>query len=74
MPATRSCPLVPVTITGLRSPSGYTLSVDGRPVNQSVHGNDYWQTDFDSSTRSWSRTYNVPLTGKGTHRIQLSKS
>ena len=65
---------VPITITGLGSHSGYTLMVDGKPLDQSVHGNDFWQIDFDVSTRRWSRTFNVPLAGKSSHYIQLSKN
>jgi hypothetical protein len=55
---------VPVTFTGLTSPRGYELSVDGEPVDQSVHGSDFWQTDFDPETKRWSRTYNVPCGGQ----------
>ena len=62
---------VPLTFTNLSSHSGYTLKVDGKVVDQSVHGNDFWQTDFDVETRTWSITYNVKLTGIKTHRIEL---
>ncbi len=51
---------VPVTVTGLASPRGHVLSVDGRPVDQSVHGNDFWQTGYDPVTRRWSRTWTIP--------------
>lgn len=52
---------VPVTFGGLPSHDGHRLLLDGRPVDQSVHGNDFWQTDYDPSQRTWSRTYNIPV-------------
>ena len=54
---------VPITFTGLTRHAGYVLSetVAGevRRVDQSVHGNDYWQTEYDEETRRWRHTYNV---------------
>jgi hypothetical protein len=64
---------VPVTFSGLTSPRGYELQVDGRPLNQSVHGNDYWQTDYDEAGNRWSRTYNIPAGDDKPHDIRLSK-
>jgi len=29
--------------------------------DQSVHGNDFWQTDYDAFSNSYKITYNVPL-------------
>lgn len=56
---------VPVTFRGLASPERGTLDrVEGEgvsPVDQSIHGNDYWQTEHDPVSGEWSRTYNVPL-------------
>jgi hypothetical protein len=52
---------VPVTFTGLTSPVGQVLLLDGRPPNQGVHGNDFWQTDYDPATQRWSQTYNIPI-------------
>jgi hypothetical protein len=56
---------VPVTIAGL---TGYTdpilqRNVGGKwkQVDQSVHGKDYWQTDFDPIARQWEITYSIPL-------------
>ena len=61
---------VPVTVTGLSSPRGPVLSVDGRPVHQSVHGNDFWQTGYDPAARSWSCTYTIPArTGRTVARF-----
>lgn len=60
---------VPVTFSGLRNYRGYGLwRMDGgvkTRVDQSVLGNDYWQSDYDPATRSWRRTYNVPLDRPG---------
>ena len=50
---------VPVTFTGLPSHDGFRLLIDGQPLDQGVHGNDFWQTDYDASTGTWSRTYNL---------------
>ena len=56
---------VPITFTGLRSSAGYILARQvGKkltPVDQSVHGNDYWQTDYDPAAKVWRITYNVSL-------------
>ncbi len=52
---------VPITFTGLRDHRNLTLSMNGTVVNQSVHGRDYWQTDYDSAAQTWSITYNVCL-------------
>jgi len=62
---------VPVTFTELPSSAGYTLAMDGKPVNQSTHGNDFWQTNYDPATKCWSRTYNVPVTEGKTHALEL---
>jgi len=64
---------VPITITGLRSHAGYSLTINGKQVDQSVHGKDFWQTDYDPDSTSWNRTYNVLLPGNEAHRIELSK-
>jgi len=51
---------VPVTVTGLTSPKRGNLLLDGKPLDQAVHGNDFWQTEYDARTQTWSRTYNLP--------------
>lgn len=60
---------VPVSITGLKSHAGSRLWIerDGTrtPVDQSVHGSDFWQTDFDPRTKTFTRTYNIPLDTAG---------
>lgn len=62
---------VPVTFTGLKSPTGHILKINGKAVNQGVHGNDFWQTDFDSESQTWSQTYNLPLEGSRSFRVQF---
>ena len=60
---------VPVTFTGLKQPSGFELwqTVDGKRdrVDQSVHGRDFWQTDYDPASKTYRQTYNVPLDSPG---------
>lgn len=51
---------IPITFDGLASAEGGKLLVNGQPLNQSVHGKDFWQTDYDPRSRKWSRTYNIP--------------
>jgi hypothetical protein len=56
---------VPIQFKGLKSADGYTLYqvIDGKPIvfDQSSFGNDFWQTDFDSKTGTYTQTYNLPL-------------
>jgi hypothetical protein len=56
---------VPVTFTGLNDFRGYRCVVSAggssRVIDQSVTGNDFWQTDYDAATRTWSLTYNILL-------------
>ena len=65
---------MPVTFTGLSQSRGYRLFVDGKPVNQSVHGNDFWQTDYDPAAQQWRQTFNIPLKGDHVHVIRLAKT
>lgn len=62
---------VPVTISGLSTASGHRLVVNGTALDQSVHGKDYWQTDYDPATRNWSLTWQVPAPPSGSLRIAL---
>ena len=59
----------PVTFMNLSKHSGYTLTVDGEPLDQSVHGGDFWQTDFDPDSGTWSQTYNVAATSN--HQVTI---
>ena len=56
---------VPISFSGLASAKGYTLYqvIDGKrqKFDQSVHGNDFWQTDYDPQTKTYKLTFNVPL-------------
>jgi hypothetical protein len=52
---------VPITFSRLSSYRGFELWQDRRRVNQAVRGHDFWQTDFDPISRTWSLTYNVPV-------------
>lgn len=52
---------VPLTFTGLRSHRAGELRVDSALVDQSVHGGDFWQTDYDPETQTWSQTFNIPV-------------
>jgi len=60
---------VPVTFVGLRGHRTYALDIEanGRRArfDQSVHGNDYWQTDYDPAARTWRVTYGIPLDTAG---------
>ncbi|WPJ96211.1 LamG domain-containing protein [Coraliomargarita algicola] len=61
---------VPIRFEGLESATGYTLYqiVDGRKIalDQSMHGNDFWQTDYDVASNTYKITYNLPLDLKKT--------
>lgn len=62
---------VPVTFTGLKSHDGYTFEMDGKEFDQSIHGNDFWQTTYDPTTSTWSRTYNLPARGGKEHTFRF---
>ena len=54
---------VPMTFGGLPDYRGHRLQkyVDNAwvEVDQSVHGRDFWQTDYESRTGTWEMTYTV---------------
>jgi hypothetical protein len=62
---------VPITVTGLPTHRGVFM-VDGVPCDQAVHGNDFWQTDFDPETGTWSQTVTVPLPEVADHTIRFA--
>lgn len=62
---------VPVTVNGVTSPHGFALWLDDRRVDQSIHGNDFWQTDYDSDRQQWRMTYNVALESSNRRRQTL---
>ncbi|MDF1811096.1 MAG: hypothetical protein P1V20_02750 [Verrucomicrobiales bacterium] len=62
---------VPLTFENLSSPDGYILTLDGVKVDQSVHGNDFWQTDYNPVSKMWSQTYNIRSPRKGGGAIRF---
>ena len=52
---------VPITLAGLTTPGEGALWVNGQRLDQSVHGNDFWQTEYDAATGTWDVTYNLDL-------------
>ena len=69
---------VPVRFEGLKSIEGYKLyEKTGEklvPLDQSVHGNDFWQADFNAGDQTYSLTYNLPLDGKSSSTWVLKKA
>ena len=65
---------VPMTFTGLRDCRGFDLWLDGRRLDQSVHGNDFWQTDYDEIRQRWRITFNVPRDGGEPCRLELRRN
>ncbi|MHB0956703.1 MAG: LamG domain-containing protein [Pirellulaceae bacterium] len=56
---------VPLTIRGLasfRAPRLEMRNDDGswRAINHAVHGNDFWQTDFDPLSQTWDISFTFP--------------
>ena len=64
---------VPIRVHGLPRHDGWQLErLEGgawAPVEQAVHGNDFWQTTFDPSTQTYTRTYSVPNRGRTRYRL-----
>ncbi|MGA1531209.1 MAG: hypothetical protein ACO398_10775, partial [Kiritimatiellia bacterium] len=69
---------VPASFEGIRDPDGYAVYeiIDGveTKLDQSVHGNDFWQTDFDAGSGTYSMTFNLPVDGKDSSKWILKKS
>jgi hypothetical protein len=65
---------IPVTFTGLGSPDGYALYVDDQRLKQSVHGNDFWQTDYNPATQKWQQTFNLSLSTNQLHTVRLVRN
>ena len=68
---------VPITFSRLTDHAGYAIYqvVDGKHValDQSSYGNDFWQTDYDAASQTYSLTYNLPLDGLKTSTWILKK-
>jgi len=56
---------VPIRFTGLSATRGCRLYrvVDGQRIrfDQSVHGHDFWQADFDAASGTYGVSFNLPL-------------
>ena len=58
---------VPIRFEGIKGVDWRSLYqiVDGKELklHQAVHGNDYWQSEYDAATDTYKLTYNLPLDG-----------
>jgi hypothetical protein len=43
-------------------------------LDQSVHGNDFWQTDFDPVRKRWQITYNIPPNACGETVLEFRRT
>ncbi|WP_136059836.1 hypothetical protein [Pontiella sulfatireligans] len=58
--------VVPIRFEGLESANYALYQVVGSKrskLDQSVHGNDFWQTRYDPKSNTYSLTFNLPLDG-----------
>ncbi len=55
---------LPVTLTGLKSPQGHRVLVNGQPLTA-------WQTDWNASTQRWQIVCNVPVRGESGIEVVL---
>jgi len=59
---------VPVRFEGLKTVEGYALyereGGQDTKLDQSSHGNDFWQTDYDAASDTYRMSFNLPLDGK----------
>ena len=66
------CGYVPLTITGVKHYQNPQLfrKVDGvwDQVDQSVHGSDFWQTEYVASNGTWDISFNLNLDTPGDER------
>lgn len=51
---------IPVVFKGLTSHNASKLFINSQPLDQNVHGKDFWQSDYDPISRTWSLVYNLP--------------
>ena len=63
----------PMTFRGLNRHDGWRLEVETtggwETVDQSVHGNDFWQADYDANSSTWSLTWSVANVGTKRYRL-----
>ena len=72
---------VPVTFSGLKAPDGFRLhariGAEHRILDQSVHGNDWYQVEYDPPTGTYALTFTLPLnrmrSDGGPVRLSLSR-
>jgi len=64
---------IPITLHGLRTPKSPKLILNDIPLDQSVHGNDFWQISQDLDSGSYSVTFNVPLEGATTQLVLFTQ-
>lgn len=68
---------VPICFEGLQANQGYSLYRIGHgrriKLDQSVHGNDFWQTDYDAATKTYKMSFNLPLDGLGQSQWVLTQ-
>jgi len=48
----------------MKSHKALQLRVDGRWRDQSVHGNDFWQCNYDPAEKFYSQTFILPFPQK----------
>ena len=68
---------LPVRFEGLKSSTSFTLTerINGadKPLDQAVHGQDFWQTDYDAKKGTYSISFNLPVDGKKTSTWVLNQ-
>lgn len=64
--------LVPVRFENLSAYSGFSLYANGERVDQSVVGNDFWQTELNEETKTYSLAFSVP-NRSGKTKFELKK-
>lgn len=52
--------------------AGEWTAPDNQRLNESVHGNDFWQTDHNPATQRWQQTYNIALPVGQPHTIRFA--
>ncbi len=69
---------LPIRFENLKTADGYAVYeiVDGqdKKLDQSVHGNDYWQTDYDAGSGTYKMSFNLPVDGKTSSQWTLKRT
>lgn len=69
------CGYVPLTLTGVDNYQNPELfrKIDGswQKIDQSVHGNDFWQSEYRAESGTWDISYNVDLDKPGDIREKV---